>query len=311
MSSVRYNTAMQEVFTFTPPRRRGVFFHFIALLVIGTTLFWQIWRSAQGPLALQLSRRLPWMAALVLLLLVLTYTLRALQGAYYQLSRDGLVFHWGLREIRLSAYDVLWVAPLDDIAPPPAAPWIHWPGAWLGRTWRTPPTLGRVEYLASGGDSLLAVGSTQGIYVISPQRRQAFLETFAALSELGSTTPIETYAVSPGEWLGSAWHYPIIRGLWLLTALLFVVLWLLALWGMGARSQVSLGFTPTGAPRAPLPATSVILLPVLYTFFAFLDWISGQFLFRQEENARMAYVLWTASVILGGVFLFALVGILW
>ncbi len=302
---------MQEVFTFTPSRRRGVLFHFIALLVVGTALFGQIWRSAQGPLALQLSRRLPWMAALVLLFLVLAYTLRSLQGAYYQLSRDGLVLHWGLREIRLSAYDVLWVAPLENLAPHPASPRIRWPGAWLGRTWRTSPALGRVEYLASGGDSLLAIGSSQGIYVISPQRRQAFLETFAALNELGSTTPIETYAVSPGAWLGSAWRYPIIRGLWLLTAVLLVVLWLLALWGIGARSQVSLGFTPTGVPRVPLPATSLILLPVLYTFFAFLDWISGQFLFLKEESARLAYVLWTVSVLLGGIFLFALVGILW
>ncbi|GAB4530063.1 MAG: hypothetical protein Fur0018_17090 [Anaerolineales bacterium] len=301
----------EDVLTFVPPRRGGVLFHVGALAGVGAALLWLGWRVAQGPLAVQLGRRLPLMVALLLALFVLLYTLRALQGAAYHLSRDGLVLHWGLREVSLSACDVLWVSPLDALGAPLPVPWIRWPGAWLGRAVRRSQMLGRVEYLAAGGRHLLAIGTPQGTYVISPQRPADFLQAFVALSELGSTTPLPTRSLTPGDWLGTAWRNRTVRLLWMLDVFVFAALWLLTLWGISSRTQVSLGFTPGGQPRAPLPATSLILLPVLYTFFVLLDWVSGQFFFQSEEMTPLAYVLWSAGVLTGIGFLAGLVGILW
>ncbi len=296
-----------DAYEFLPPQRSGTIFLGGTLSIVLAAFLWQVWQSARGPLTQQLSRHGPWVLALGVIMVGLAYAFRALQGAFYLLSRDGLVIHWGLREVAISTYDILWIAPLEQIRPAP--PLVRLPGAWLGRAWRSLPQLGRVEYLASGRKGALVVAAAQGAFVISPRDARRFLETFRALNELGSVSPLSGRDIRPGDWLGEAWQAGPTRVLWLSTLGALGAVWVATFWGMGRVSRVSLGFTAGIIPRPPIPAGSLILLPILSTFFAWLDWVSGQFLFRRDR--ALAYLFWSVALLtnlgmLGAVLLLVL-----
>ena len=301
---------MERAYEFAPPRRAGYITLGILLSLFSALFAWQILQSAAGPLAVQLSRRFPWMLLSAAGFTLAAYAFRSLQGAYYLLSRDGAVLHWGLREVTISAYDMLWMAPLENLEAPLSRPWIRLPGAWLGRGQYDDPALGRVEYLASTGKGLVAIATPSGVFVVSPDERERFLQTFAALTELGSIAPLAPRDVHPGDWLGETWRQPLVRSLWLGSLGLALSLWGLALWGMSRYPRLALGFTAAGSLRAPVPSASLVLLPLLYTFFLTLDWVSGQFFYQQEERRLLAYALWSAALLTGFGFLWAIVGIL-
>ncbi len=298
---------MESTYFFAPPRRGGY-------IVFGTLLFlssagfaWQVLQSASGVLAVQLSRRLPWMLLFTAVFVLAVYAFRALQGAYYLLMRDGIVLHWGLREVTITAYDILWMAPAETLEAPLPKPWLRLPGAWLGSGQFTDPSLGKVEYLASGGQGLVVIATPSGAFVVSPDNAAHFLQAFAALNELGSVAPLPSRDIRPGDWLGESWQQPGVRFLWLGSLALVLAVWSLALWGMAHFPRLSLGFTAWGAPRSPVPSGSLVLLPVLYTFFLALDWLSGQFFYRRQEEHLLSYVLWSAALLSGLGFLWAVV----
>ncbi len=284
-----------HTYTYLPPRRGGTLFQGLLLALSTTAFLWQTWESARGPLSAQLSIHGPWMLFAALCSLALAYTFRALQGAYYLLSRDGLILHWGLREVTLSTYDILWVAPLESLSAAPPGPLLRLPGAWLGRAWRSDPNLGRVEYLGSRGSPALAVATSGGTFIITPQDVQGFLETFAALNELGSVAPLTSRSISPGEWLVQGWNAAPTRWLWGGALALLLLIWLAAFRGMGRVERIALGFTASRLPRTPVPAGSLILLPLLGTFFTAVDWVSGQFLYRRDR--MLAYLFWSAAAL--------------
>ncbi len=308
--SFEYNCGVEHTYLFTPSRRTG-YITLGALIIFFSALFaWQVLQSATGSLSAQLSRRFPWMLLSAGGLTLAAYAFRALQGAYYLLSRDGAVLHWGLREVAISAYDILWMAPPENLEFSLPRPWIRLPGAWLGGGQYSDPALGRVEYLASGGKHLVAIATPSGVFVVSPEEPERFLQTFAALAELGSIAPLSPQDIRPGDWLGQSWQHPSVRFLWLASLGLALGLWGMALWGMSRYPRLALGFTAQGNFRAPVPAGSLVLLPLLYSFFLALDWISGQFFYQQEEKRFLAYVLWSAALLTGLGFFGALAGIL-
>ncbi len=291
---MRYNCSVDS-YEYLPPQRSGIIFLGALLSVITAAFLWQVWQSARSPLTQQLSQHGPWALLFGVLMLGLGYAFRALQGAFYLLSRDGLVIHWGLREVAISTYDILWIAPLADLPAPPPSPLVRLPGAWLGRAWRRDPQHGQVEYLAAQRKGALFIATAQGAFVISPQSPQDFLKTFSALNELGSVSPLPTRDIHPGDWLGQAWHARPTRILWLSTLTAVIAVWLLAFWGMGRTTQVSLGFTAGILPRPPIPSGSLVLFPILGTFFALVDWASGQFLYRRDT--ALAYFFWSIALL--------------
>jgi len=152
-----------------------------------------------------------------------------------------------------------------------------------------------VEYLASRGRPALALATSEGTFIITPRDMAGFLETFAALNELGSVTPLASRSISPGEWLVQGWNAAPTRWLWGSALALLLLAWLAAFRGMGRVERIALGFTASRLPRPSVPASSLILLPLLGAFFTAVDWVSGQFLYRRDR--MLAYLFWSAAAL--------------
>jgi hypothetical protein len=182
-------------------------------------------------------------------------------------------------------------------------PWIRWPGSVLGTRrlgGETP-----VEFLASKSQDLILVATYERVFAISPSDPRAFLNAYQRLTELGSLIPPKPQSVHPTSLLTSAWKIPSIRYLILIGFIFSFALIVLTSLAAPTRTEISLGFTPSGEPRDPIPGIRLMLLPILNTIFWVFNFFAGLLLFRREEQRPLAYLLWGNSVIIAGLFLFA------
>ena len=77
-----------------------------------------------------------------------------------------------------------------------------------------------------------------------------------------------------------------------------------------SRGLVSLGFTPGGVPRDSLDSVRLVLFPILNTTAYLANLVLGLFLFRNQENRFLAYLLWSASVVVAVLFHIGMIFIL-
>jgi len=311
---------------FRPAQRAGLVFQAAAALAIAGLGVWSVWRALHtdpGPLFLLYLA--PAIAA-VLLVPMLAYRFYALRRAYYIVSRDGLVLHWGLRTERLPVDQILWVRAADT-APETRGqalplPWLRWPGGVLGPRSLPPGNpLGapQIEYLAGSARGLVLIAAPQAVFAISPADTAGFLETYRRCSELGSTTPLEAGSIYPTFLIARVWRTAAAR--WLILAGLGLNLALLAVVvaSIPTRQEVILGFLDTAEP---VPPVRLVLLPLLSAFFFLADFFLGLFFFRMEGWGRepaaagerpgpalngpvLAYLLWGSSVLTALLFIAA------
>jgi hypothetical protein len=281
---------------FLPPRRRGVIIHAVAgslLLLSSATLFFLALQEQFG------TYFVVFLLASLLLLIPLTMVLYrgyALLRAYYDLERDGLHLRWGLRSEDIPLANIDWVRPASDLVEELPQRLLAYPGAILGVV--NAPGLGRVEYLASEDDELVLVCTPGKTYALSPIEPAAFITAFQHAFELGSLAELPPVSVQPAAYLRRVWDTAAAR--WLLLAGLGITLALLVVVALQIplRSSVTLDFNMRGEPLEGVPATMLLLLPVLAIIFFFIDLIGGLYFFRKEEQRMIAFLLWGTAILL-------------
>lgn len=292
---------MTEQTVFRPLRQRGLFFHGILIVALGATsaLSFMLGFNQQVGgyfvllllISLLLFAPLPW----------IIYRAYALGRAVYRVERDGLRLRWGLRAEDVPLPEIEWVRQATDLAADLPLPRLVWPGALLGSV--NVPDLGPMEYLASSSKNLILIATAQRIYAISPEDPQTFLRAFQYALEMGSLSPLSSVSVLPAAYLSQVWANKVARvllvGGFLLNLFLFVGVSLL----VPGRATVSLGFQPNGAPLPAVPATQLLLLPILGAFTYVIDFAAGLFFFRHEQNRIIAYITWASAAASAALFI--------
>lgn len=299
---------VSEEIVFRAHRQAGLAFHLIVILVLiagaGIGLF-QAARASIGPVFLLYL--LPGLVSAALIP-AFGYYGYALYRSYYVLQRDGVRLHWGLRVEDIPFDAIQWVHPASELERPLLLPWLHWPGALVGK--RSVPGLGEVEFLASNRSALVLIGTTNKIYAISPRDPQEFCSGYQRLTELGSLTSLRARSVYPTFLLARVWSSRAARTL-LLTGLglsLLLLIWVSL--AIPARSQINLGFDPSGEPRDPIPSVRLLLLPVINTTVFLTDTLLGFYFYRDEEPRPLAFLLWGGGVLTPLLFLISVFFIL-
>lgn len=291
---------MSEILVFRPPRRRGIIFHAVVILVLGTAsvlaFLFGLNQQAGTAFVLLLLLALVLFAPLPLAL----YRLYALLRAAYWLERDGLRLRWGLRAEDIPLPEIEWVRRAADLATDLPQPFLSAPGALLGSVQAA--DLGPVEYMASTTHSLVLIATPERVYAISPEDPEAFVRAFQRSLEMGSLTPISSASVLPAAYLALLWADRIAR--WLLVGgfVLAMLLFVLVSLAIPTRASASIGFYPDGSPLPAGPSTQLMLLPILGAFAYGINLAAGMFFYRrqgeQAENGRMiAYITWGSGVI--------------
>jgi len=288
---------------FPPAKRLGLLIHFLIIATLAAASifgFANLTRSQVGP-----------QFVLYLLLAVLTvapiplfaYRTYALLRADYYIDRDSLAVLWGLRVEDIPLTDVEWVRPVSDLTHPLSLPRFRLPGAILGT--RRHSDLGLVEFIASDSRNMILVATAKRVFAISPKDANSLIRTFARATEMGSLLPAEPKSVYPSFVITQAWESPLVRFTWVSGLILNIalVIWVGLL--IPSLGQISLGFSPFGAPLEPVPSIRLILLPLLSGLLFISGWGAGLYFYRWEMQRMLANIIWISSALSALLFLIA------
>ena len=285
---------------FPPPKRAGLIFHGVLILILAALSGWAFWRMSRAPVGLEF-------VAFILIGIVafapvpfLGYRAYALYRAQYRLDRDTLELRWGLRKELIPLADIEWVRPMEDLTHPMVPPAIPLPGAVLGL--KRHRDLGVVEFLSSRARGMLLVGTPKRVYAISPARPKQFLDTFGRAVELGSLREAEPESQYPSFVFSHAWSSGLVRFLWL--AALFLNLGLTAWISLliPTSTQFALGYRPDRSPDLVLSA-QLAIVPLVSVTLSLTAWISGLFFYRIDRRQALALVLWAGAAFSSLLFL--------
>jgi len=280
---------------FLPLRSRGLILHAAVALFLLACSGMLLWLALQEQYGTYFILFL-FVALLLLIPAVFAgYRGYALMRASYSLERNGLHLRWGLRVEDIPLPEVDWVRSIGDFTFDLPLPPFSYVGAILGRSHIS--DLGEVEFMASDLDNLVLVATAAKVYAISPADPKRFLQTFQSDMELGTLTPIEAVSTMPVVYLHSVWMDPPARTLMIAGLGLALVLLAFASLSIPGRRTVSLGFDAAGVPLAPVPATQVLLLPVMNIVIFAADLLGGLYFYRKPTTRPVAFMLWIGSVV--------------
>jgi hypothetical protein len=233
----------------------------------------------------------------------LAYRAYALLRADYYIDRDSLAMLWGLRVEDIPLTDVEWVRPATDLSHPLSLPRFRLPGAILGT--RRHADLGLVEFIASDSRNMILIATAKRVFAISPKDANSLIRTFARATEMGSLLPAEPKSVYPSFILTQAWESPLVRFMWVGGLILNIglVIWVALL--IPSLGQISLGFSPFGAPLEPAPSIRLILLPLLSGLLFIAGWGMGLYFYRWDMQRMLANIIWISGTLSALLFLIA------
>lgn len=296
---------MEQHFEFHPPRRAGIFFQILVLTGLGFVIGFGLRQTAQAQVNPTFALYLLLVLLAAIFWLFFAYFAYALYRSYYLLEQDGLHLHWGLRVEVIPMDVILGMRMLADDFP---RPWLRLPGAVVGL--RQTKEAGKVEYMASRSRKLVLVRTSRRSYAISPSDPEAFLRAYRQVAEFGSLYPIAAESVYPSFLLANLWSDRLARGLVLAGLGLGLLLALGVSLVVPTRNEITLGFSAAGAPREPVPAVRMLLLPVLNGFAWVIDFIIGLYFYRITERRWLATLIWGGGLITGVLFLISVLIIL-
>lgn len=300
---------MDEQYVFFPPNRRGVIFHLAAITILTLAGAWGLWQAFKVNIGLSfLLYLLPFLVALPLVPFLI-YRLSSLESASYTLERESIRLRWGLRIEVIPMPNVQWVRTATDLGRSLPRPRFRWPGAVYG-TRRYPGGRMDIEYMASQTSDLLVIATTEKLFAISPANADNFLMVYQHFTEMGSLLPPPAGSVHPTILVARLWRTRPARNLVLLGGLLSLSLLIWVSLSISSIEYVSLGITPTGEARTPIPSIRLTLLPVLNYFAYLVDLLLGLVFFRRAETQHLAYLLWSTSIFVSILFLAAVYFIL-
>lgn len=288
---------------FPPAKRFGLIVHGILILALAGISAWgflNLTRTQMGPMFVN------YLLAGILGFVpipFLAYRAYALLRADYYIDRDSIAMLWGLRVEDIPLADVEWVRPVSDLTHPLSLPRLRLPGAILGT--RRHPELGPVEFIASNSRNMILVATAKRVFAISPKDANSLIRTFARATEMGSLLPAEPKSVYPSFIVTQAWDSPLVRFMWVSGLLLNIglVIWVGLL--IPSLGQISLGFSPFGAPQEPVPSVRLILLPLLSGLLFITGWGAGLYFYRWDMQRMLANVIWISSTLSTLLFLIA------
>jgi len=291
---------MEESRVYYPPKRTGTIVHLLLILFFSGGGAWSIWSASNVQVAPQL---LPYLALILLFLITvpfLIYRLYALHRSRYSLERGGIQLQWGWRSENIPMDKVKWVHKAEDLEIPPQSPLIRWPGSIIGfRRFLRGPV---VEFMASREKGLVIIATEEGYFAISPFQVEDFILSYNSLTELGSISLLPTQSSRPALILSEISDRKPLLWIFLTGAVLNITLLIWTLLVIPSREMVSLGFTTGGIPHEPLDSVRLILFPIINTTAYLGNLVLGLFLFRNEENRVLAYILWGGSLLIAIIF---------
>lgn len=300
---------MDEQYVFFPPNRSGVIFHLSAIVILILSGAWGLWNAFRVELgSIFFLYLLPFMIALPLVPLLI-YRLNSLENASYTLERESIRLRWGWRIEVIPMPNVQWVRTASDLGRSLSRPRFRWPGAVYG-TRRYPGGKMDIEYMASTTKGLLVIATTEKLFAISPANADNFLMTYQHFTEMGSLLPPPASSIYPTNLIARLWMTRPARNLVLVGAILSLGLLIYVSISITSVETVSLGFTPDGDPRTPIPSVRLTLLPVLNYFAYMVDLLLGFVFFRRAETQYLAYLLWGTSIFVSILFFVAVFFIL-
>jgi hypothetical protein len=305
--NVWYKNAVNDTFTFHPPRRLGNIFHAGMIVVLILAALWGLYQAAYDFGPNFLFHLLPIMLA-IFLVPFLVYRWSALQNAVYILERDEIRLQWGLRVEIIPTNNILWIRPSSDLLESIRLPWLRWYGSVVGTRRFTKEI--SIEFMASQTRNLILIGTYDKVFAVSPSDPKGFLQSYQRLTELGSLIPPRSRSLRPTFILTQIWNSKAARIFLALGIGLSLVLVMWVGYIAPTRGQISLGFTPDGIPREPIDGIRLMLLPLLNTIFFVISFLGGIYFFRNEKHRPVSFLLWGNSIIVAGLFLFAVYNIL-
>jgi hypothetical protein len=292
---------MESLTRFDPSRRRGLAFHFGALILCVALLITFLFFATAQETALVSVLLLVGTLLFSLPLPLLLYRLYALLQSGYWLGREGLRLRWGLRQVDLPHDAIVDVAHADELENPIALPRWTWPGGVTGET--KDAELGTLEFLAAEKNGLVLLGTKERVFVISPSDPQKFVELYKQQSERGSLRSFRARSISPSFVLVEAWAQPRARQLFIPAgALALGLLLLVGILAPGLPS-VSLGFAADGLALPAVASLQLFLLPAINLFFFVGSLFFGLLFFREPKGLNFSYLLWGSSLFTSLLFL--------
>jgi hypothetical protein len=231
------------------------------------------------------------------------YRLYALSRAHYQLGRDSLIIHWGLRQEEIPLSDIEWIRPAIDLVHPLRLPFMSLPGAVLGL--RRHPDLGLVEFVAADMRNVLLVATARRVFAITPAETREFIHAFSRLVELGSLRPSEARSVYPTFMVTRAWDNVPARLTWILTLLLNLGLFVWVSILIPAIPEIVLGINTGQGFVEAVPSSQMMLLPLASIFLNMAGWLAGLYFYRWEKQRPLAFIVWASGGISSFAFLLA------
>jgi hypothetical protein len=63
------------------------------------------------------------------------------------------------------------------------------------------------------------------------------------------------------------------------------------------RTTISLGYDPAGLPMEPVPASRMLMLPILGILLYLISLIGGAYIFRKDATRPVSYLMWAGGVL--------------
>ena len=282
-----------------PPKAQGIIIGSFLFVLLLFGIIFGILQLASGEIRPLLGL---WTSMIILglpILLMVSYRLYGLISARYVLDRDGFYLQWGFssEQIPISAIENI---ERGDTLPSRIRPKLGfwWPGCVVGH--KVVEGFGGVEFFATTSSKDQMIIPLEGrSLAISPPDVDAFHQAFLDFVRLGALEEISIKSIRPDFfsarlWADSGARFLILTGLILTLSLLGY----LAFRVTGLPDQVPFGFDLAGQPDTLVPPSQLILLPIVGGFFWFVDLIVGVWLYRQERDRTISYIIWIVGVIL-------------
>jgi hypothetical protein len=238
----------------------------------------------------------------------LAYRTYALFNAEYILERDGIRLKWGLRLEDIPMNEILWVQQAKTYPHPIHYPFFQIPGALLGQVKQ--PNGEMIEFIASEKKNLVLIGLKNKIYAVSPLELEKFLTVFTDQLEYGSLAEIIPQSIYPSLLVTQIFKLP--KMIWLMSASFILNLVLLFASGFASTrfEQVFMSYNVLGMLEDPIPATQLMIFPILSLFFFFSSIILSIVLYRDQSKAKLIYLLQLSNILSCLLFIFTLIRIL-
>lgn len=294
-----------------PPRTKGLVIGILLLVILSAAITTSVIQLASKTVTPFLGI---WTSLVVIglpLIALNIYRIYGLITAQYILDRDGVYVRWGLSRVQIPLGKIMEVVPQSEITPRLSISFgFWWPGCVVGKS--QSKFHGSIDFFATStarGNIVIALETRK--IVISPPDVQAFIRTFADTVQMGSLEEIPEFSEHPDFFSARLWEdrsarLTILGGL----STILILLAFLALRVPNLPSVVPFGFDRAGVPDVFVPPARLLLLPLVGGVFWLVDLILGSWLYRQEGNRPIAYLVWGVGVLMGGILWIAVINLI-